>query len=152
WSARLMMHSTVIRPIRSLLAWVACVFLFAGFLALLPSPSSWPLVAGLGGQAGDVLKDAFLTVLTLGLKAVFAVFVAGLTFALGAVLFAATATGIGRGETGLVTRIFGDRLSDVILASAGAVHHAYLGWRARSTLKRRTPEPASFEETHPARP
>src|SRR5205823_305211 len=142
WSARLMMHSGVARPIRSLLAWIACVFLFAGFLALLPSPTSWPLAAGLGGQAGEVLKDAFLTVLTLGLKTVFAIFVAGLSFALGALLFAATATGLGRSETGLVTRIFGDRLSDIILACAGAVHHAYLGWRARSALTRRSmPEP-----------
>ena len=77
WSARLMMHSGIARPIRSFLAWIACLFLLAGFLALLPPLSSWPLVAGLGGQAGDVLKDACLAALTLGLKNMFAIFIAG---------------------------------------------------------------------------
>jgi S-DNA-T family DNA segregation ATPase FtsK/SpoIIIE len=136
WAARLIAHSSVARPVRSVLAFVTCVFLLAAFLALLPMPSSWPLAAGLGGQAGDVLKDGVLSVLTLGLKTVFAVFVAGLMFAAGALFSATAATGIGRSETGLLTRLLGERLSDAIVAFTGALHHAYLGWRARSALKR----------------
>src|SRR5439155_22074387 len=81
WSARLMAHSGIPRPVRSILAWFICTFLLSAFLALLPSPAAWPLEAGLGGQAGDVLKQAVLTVLTLGLKTVFAIFIAGLIFA-----------------------------------------------------------------------
>jgi DNA segregation ATPase FtsK/SpoIIIE, S-DNA-T family len=154
WSARLMMHQGVSRPVRSVLAWVACVFLCSGFLALLPSPSLWPLEAGLGGMSGDVLKAACLTVLTLGLKTVFSTFVAGLIFAGGTLFTATAATGIGRRETSLLTRLFGEKLSDGIVSMTGAIHHAYLGWRARAALRKRElrpePPPMPEEEASPS--
>jgi S-DNA-T family DNA segregation ATPase FtsK/SpoIIIE len=136
WSARLMSHDPVPRPIKSVLAWIATVLAAAGFVALLPSPSSWPLEAGLGGQAGDVLRDGLLTVLGLGLKNVFATFVAAVALAGSAILSATVATGIGRSETSLLTRLFGETVSDAMLSVAGAIQHAYLGWRARAALKR----------------
>jgi S-DNA-T family DNA segregation ATPase FtsK/SpoIIIE len=152
WSARLMAHSGVSRSVRSMLAWIACMFLCSAFLSLLPSPPSWPLEAGLGGQAGDVLKAACLSILTLGLKPVFSTFVAGLIFAGGTLASATTASGIGRRETSLITRICGEKLSDTIVAMTGAVHHAYLGWRARAALRKREmlPEPAEPEQSHPS--
>jgi S-DNA-T family DNA segregation ATPase FtsK/SpoIIIE len=126
----------IARPIRSILAWLCSAILFSGFLGVLVPPPSWPLEAGLGGQTGDVLKATLLAVLTLGLKSVFSMFVAALIFAGGGLVSATAATGIGRGETSLITRIFGEKLSDWILAITGAVHHTYLGWRARAALRR----------------
>jgi S-DNA-T family DNA segregation ATPase FtsK/SpoIIIE len=146
WSARLMSHRGIERPIRSLLSWVVTVFLLSGFLALLPEPATWPLTAGTGGQAGDVLKNACLIILTLGLKPVFAVIVAGTIFAGGTIAAATSATGIGRSETSLLTRILGDKLGDGVQAVAGAVHHVFLRWRARAARRRlamQEPAPAA---------
>ena len=148
WSARLMSHQGIARPIRSILAWLCSAILFSGFLGVLVPPPSWPLEAGLGGQTGDVLKAMLLAVLTLGLKSVFSMFVAALIFAGGGLVSATAATGIGRGETSVITRIFGEKLSDWFLATTGAVHHTYLGWRARAALRRQA-VPAPIEEASP---
>ncbi|MFL5260175.1 MAG: DNA translocase FtsK 4TM domain-containing protein [Hyphomicrobiales bacterium] len=149
WSARLMSHDPIPRPVKSVLGWMATVLAAAGFLALLPSPHSWPLEAGLGGQAGDVLRDALLSVLALGLKNLFATFVAAMMLAGTAILSATVATGIGRSETSLITRVFGETVSEAMLSLTGAIQHAYLGWRARAALKRAL-RPAPAPQPEPA--
>ncbi len=63
WSMRLMTHRPVIRPIRSFFAWILFVITFSAFLAMMPAPESFALEAGFGGQTGEVLKSALLTLL-----------------------------------------------------------------------------------------
>jgi S-DNA-T family DNA segregation ATPase FtsK/SpoIIIE len=98
WSMRLMTHHTVARPVRSVFAWILFAFALSAFLAMIPPPEGFALEAGFGGQAGEVLKSAVLTVLTLGFKGFFASLVAAALFGAGAVLTGAAATGFSRSD------------------------------------------------------
>ncbi len=106
--------------------------MIAGFLAMLPAPPSWPLAAGLGGQLGDVLKEACLTVLTLGLKSAFSVVVAAAAFAAASLATRVPRPALGLATPPLVTRVFGDRLAIASPPSAG-----------RSTIPISAGEPAA---------
>ncbi|MGE0150437.1 MAG: DNA translocase FtsK 4TM domain-containing protein, partial [Parvibaculaceae bacterium] len=105
WSMRLMTHHPVIRPVRSFFAWILFVFALSAFLAMIPPPEDFALEAGLGGQAGEVLKSALLVVLNLGFKGFFASLVAAALFGAGAVMTAAAATGFSRSDGALSTAI-----------------------------------------------
>jgi S-DNA-T family DNA segregation ATPase FtsK/SpoIIIE len=98
WSMRLMTHHTVARPVRSVFAWILFAFALSAFLAMIPPPEGFALEAGFGGQAGEVLKSAVLTVLNLGFKGFFASLVAAALFGAGAVLTGAAATGFSRSD------------------------------------------------------
>jgi S-DNA-T family DNA segregation ATPase FtsK/SpoIIIE len=101
WSMRLMTHHPVIRPVRSFFAWILFAFALSAFLAMIPPPQAFALEAGFGGQAGEVLKSALLTVLNLGFKGFFASVVAAALFGCTAVMTGATAAGYSRSDGAL---------------------------------------------------
>jgi S-DNA-T family DNA segregation ATPase FtsK/SpoIIIE len=101
WSMRLMTQHAVTRPVRSVFAWILFVFALSAFLAMMPAPEGFALEAGFGGQAGEVLKSAVLTVLNLGFKGFFASLVASALFGAGAVMTGAAATGFTRSDGAL---------------------------------------------------
>lgn len=55
WGWRLIIGQQFIHERRQLSGWILSTFAWAGFLAVLPVPSRWPLPTGLGGLFGDLL-------------------------------------------------------------------------------------------------
>ena len=98
WSMRLMTHHRVIRPLRSLAAWMLFVISLSAFLAMIPAPQAFALEAGFGGQTGEVLKSAVLAVLNLGFKGFFASLVAAALFGSTCVMAGAAAAGFSRSD------------------------------------------------------
>ena len=132
WSMRLMTHRPVIRPIRSFFAWILFVITFSAFLAMMPAPEGFALEAGFGGQTGEVLKSALLTVLNLGFKGFFASLVAAALFGVGAVLTGANAAGLSRSD-GALSAALGYYIRWGAANTSGAMHHAiWLSWRSRA--------------------
>jgi len=68
WAARLFQHETVEDLKWALLHWLAATLSFACLLAMMPAPSTWPLASGLGGNIGEVITAAVLSLLSIGIK------------------------------------------------------------------------------------
>ncbi len=68
WALAIVSHERPERFLIKILCWLAACILASGALAMLPKPGTWPLAAGLGGNAGDVLSSGMLAVMALGLK------------------------------------------------------------------------------------
>ena len=151
WSLGLITHEPFARPLRRLMGWLVSIFALAGFLAILPPPSGWPLLSGLGGRAGDVISASLLWILSFGLKGAFATIVSLPLLALAALWGFALA--INRSElTGLLlSRVLGERGHDMVDAFVGALAHWIMTLGSafgRSRRKRR--EIAGDGEDEPA--
>ena len=77
WAVGFLSHDGMRRPLTRLFAWAGCALTASAALAALPVPSSWSLVSGLGGNAGDVLLNLLMMVLSLALSPFAARLVAG---------------------------------------------------------------------------
>jgi S-DNA-T family DNA segregation ATPase FtsK/SpoIIIE len=77
WALRSLNHKTIARPFSTVFHWLGCVLAASATLAAVPVPSSWALVAGLGGNAGDVIHNLLLMILSFGLKGLIAKLIAG---------------------------------------------------------------------------
>jgi S-DNA-T family DNA segregation ATPase FtsK/SpoIIIE len=134
WSMRLMTHRPIVRPIRSFFAWILFVITFSAFLAMMPAPASFALEAGFGGQTGEVLKSALLTVLNLGFKGFFASVVAAALFGVGAVLTGANAAGLSRSD-GALSAALGYYIRWAAQSLWGLARTLYQRWRMHRDLK-----------------
>ncbi|MDP9137471.1 MAG: DNA translocase FtsK 4TM domain-containing protein [Pseudomonadota bacterium] len=123
WSLGLLTHEPFTRPLRRFIGWSVSILALAGFLAILPPPSGWPLLSGLGGRAGDVISSSLLWALSWGLKGAFAAIVSLPLLAFAALWGFALA--INKSElTGLLlSRVVGERGHDMIDACVGALAH-----------------------------
>jgi S-DNA-T family DNA segregation ATPase FtsK/SpoIIIE len=83
WVALFLTHQKSDSPKRMLLGWVGCVAAASAALSTLPAPMRWPVPGGLGGQVGDVVSGAVLSLLVAGMKGFIA---ATLVFLVSAVL------------------------------------------------------------------
>ena len=75
WAANLLSHQTIERPFSRILAWFLATLFAACVLSLFNVPQSWVLSIGLGGGVGDVMSETLRTILSLGLKGLFATFI-----------------------------------------------------------------------------
>jgi DNA segregation ATPase FtsK/SpoIIIE, S-DNA-T family len=136
WSMRLMTHHPVIRPVRSLFAWIIFAISLSAFLAMIPAPQAFALEAGFGGQTGEVLKSALLAVLNLGFKGFFALLVAAALFGCTAVMAGAAAAGLSRSDGALTAALaYYIRLGSASLW--GMLRSLHQRWRMRRQLKAR---------------
>ena len=94
WAAGFLSHDPLQRPLRSLLFWLLCALSASAALAALPVPSSWSLVSGLGGNAGDVLNNLFLMLLSPALTGGLAALLSGILMLMVAVYFGLRALGV----------------------------------------------------------
>ena len=132
WAVRLLGHEAIDHPVKQPLAWIGAVLCASGMFAFIPSPPTWALAAGLGGNAGDVLSGATLTILALGLKGVFASMLAGLLFALGLAWTGLYAAGLTRHEAIWVSKLFGARISGAFINASIFIANLFAGISARS--------------------
>ena len=138
WSARLISHEPLAHPVKQPLAWLAAILCASGMLAFIPVPPTWALTAGLGGNMGDILSGAALTVLSIAFKGFFASLVSGLLFATLLAWTALYAAGLTRREAIWVSRLFGERVSNGFANSLGAISHLWMSLKARAQIRRET--------------
>jgi S-DNA-T family DNA segregation ATPase FtsK/SpoIIIE len=72
WAAQLFQHEAIDGLRRRLLFWLCATFAVCCFLACLPTPSSWPLASGLGGNVGEIVTAVLFSVLSIGIKGIVA--------------------------------------------------------------------------------
>jgi DNA segregation ATPase FtsK/SpoIIIE, S-DNA-T family len=72
WASSLFQHERVEELRRALVFWLGGTLAFTCLVATLPVPSSWPLTAGLGGNIGEIITGALLSLLSIGIKGVVA--------------------------------------------------------------------------------
>ncbi len=72
WASRLFQHERVEELRRALVFWLGGTLAVTCLAATLPVPSSWPLTAGLGGNIGEIITGALLSLLSIGIKGVVA--------------------------------------------------------------------------------
>jgi S-DNA-T family DNA segregation ATPase FtsK/SpoIIIE len=147
WAVNFLSHVTPYRPWMSLLWWLAATILACGALALLPTTESWSLAAGLGGNTGDILSGALLTVLSIALKGIFPKITVGGLLTAGFFYAALRATGLRRTEatSGYVAHI-GITLRRMLVATGRAIAHLWMVWRERRRLKAEQRETGRPEE------
>jgi S-DNA-T family DNA segregation ATPase FtsK/SpoIIIE len=89
WAVLLLGHAGVDRPLRRILAWLGCTVALSAFLSSIPAPAGWPLISGLGGNAGDVLHNLAMVATSVALPPAAAMLLASLVC-----LFCAAALGL----------------------------------------------------------
>ena len=68
WAAGLLRHEPISNPKSTFGFWIAATIAGCCLLAGLPKPSSWALVSGLGGSAGEIIMGGLLSLLSIGIK------------------------------------------------------------------------------------
>ena len=96
WAVSLLSHEGIPRPVRSISSWLACVVAASATLSAIPAPSSWSLVAGLGGNAGDVLHNLVLMVLSFAIDGPIAQTIAGVLSLMATITLGLRALGLAR--------------------------------------------------------
>ncbi len=72
WTSRLLAHEKPSHPRMAILMWFVTTLALACGLSALPTPGSWPMSVGLGGNVGDVFASAISSLLSIVLKGSFA--------------------------------------------------------------------------------
>ena len=104
WAVDFFALRSFVRPIRRLLAWVGSTLAFSAALSAVPAPPSWPLIAGLGGNAGDILHNLIMVALSAALPGFLAAAIASMAMLGIAVFCGLRALGLSRaGAAGGVT-------------------------------------------------
>ncbi len=68
WAAKLFRHNSLESPRNTILLWLGSIFSLSCLAASLPAPSAWPLASGMGGNVGQIVNGALLTMLSVGMK------------------------------------------------------------------------------------
>ncbi|HUR43452.1 MAG TPA: DNA translocase FtsK, partial [Aestuariivirga sp.] len=141
WTVTLLGHNGIRRPIRSIAAWIGAVFCASAALSAVPAPSNWPLAAGLGGNAGDVLHGFFLLVLSIALKGVFPKLFAALVMSVLAVWLGFRAAGVGGAKAmenkGTALRFCKAAINGML----SILRHLYTAWREYRQQRKRNAAP-----------
>jgi len=141
WAVTLLGHGGIRRPVRSFAAWIGAVFCASAALSALPAPANWPLIAGLGGNAGDVLHGFFLLVLSLGLKGVLPKLLAGAMMAVLAVWLGFRAAGFGRARATEKTGTAWELGKKTVGKALGAMRRLYFSARDHMRQRRLNASP-----------
>jgi DNA segregation ATPase FtsK/SpoIIIE, S-DNA-T family len=131
WAVNFVSHDGLRRPVRAIAAWIACVLAASATLSAFPAPYSWSLVAGLGGNAGDVIHNLILMMLSIAVKGVPAQAIAGVLMLAATITLALRALGLARSEA--VQQASAMRgISMGFVSTAGtAIRQSIANWRAR---------------------
>ena len=132
WSINLIGHRTLTRPIVRCLAWLASTLFAASVLSLFPVPQAWVLSVGLGGGIGDIIAETLRTILSLGLKGLFASFITFIAVTIGFFWSVSKAIDVKSDDLVLSSRIFGERGQDIVAQTFGTIGH--LGFRFRGAF------------------
>ncbi|MFO1131864.1 MAG: DNA translocase FtsK [Hyphomicrobiales bacterium] len=96
WAVGFLAHEGLPRPLRQSLAWLCCSLAASATLSALPAPSSWSLTSGLGGNAGDVIHNLLMMVLSIVISGWIPTLATGLLMLALTVFFGLRALGVTR--------------------------------------------------------
>ncbi|MCA3554423.1 DNA translocase FtsK [Aestuariivirga sp.] len=96
WAAGFLAHDGLPRPLRQSFSWILCTLAACAMLAAVPAPSGWPLTSGLGGNAGDVIHNLMMMVLSIAISGWVPTLATGLLMLAVAVVFGRRALGVSR--------------------------------------------------------
>ena len=136
WAVRFVGHRGIRRPLRALPAWLACALACSASLSALPPPQQWSLASGLGGNAGDVLHNLLLMILSLAITGFIAKMIAAAATTVAAIYFGLRAGGWGRREAVAKVGGIGEYGRDAMANAVGGVQHLFLSWRERRAQRR----------------
>ena len=131
WAVGLLSHDGISRPVRSVASWLACVVAASATLSAIPAPSSWSLVAGLGGNAGDVLHNLVLMVLSFGIDGPIAQTIAGVLSLMATITLGLRALGLAREEAVERVSVAKGLGRGAALSALGRVKLLWASWRER---------------------
>jgi S-DNA-T family DNA segregation ATPase FtsK/SpoIIIE len=136
WAARFVGHQGMIRPLGSLFAWLFASLFAGATLSALPAPASWSLASGLGGNAGDVIHNLLMIILSLAVTGAIAKAIAGgLTMAAFGYL-ALRAMGYGRTETVSRTAVVTRHGGRALARAWSGTRELYAEWQTRRAEQR----------------
>ena len=72
WVTSLLRHEPISNLKSTFGFWIAATVAGCCLLADLPKPSSWALVSGMGGSAGEIIMGGLLSLLSIGIKGIIA--------------------------------------------------------------------------------
>jgi S-DNA-T family DNA segregation ATPase FtsK/SpoIIIE len=124
WAADLLALRGLGRPIRQLLAWLGCTVAVSAALSAVPAPPNWPLISGLGGNAGDILHNLVMVVLSTALPGMLASLLAGLLMLALAAFLGLKALGLSRAAATSRVSIASGRGRKMALAALGRLRAA----------------------------
>lgn len=96
WAVGFLAHEGLPRPLRQTLAWLFSALAASATLSSLPVPASWSLTSGLGGNAGDVLHNILMMVMSIAITGWIADLLTGLLMLAATVFFGMRALGVTR--------------------------------------------------------
>jgi len=96
WAMGFLAHEGLSRPLRQSSAWIACALSASAALSALPVPSGWVLTSGLGGNAGDVIHNLLMMLLSIAITGWIPSLATGLLMLAVTVFFGLRALGISR--------------------------------------------------------
>ena len=141
WVVKLLSHEKPDRIILTIVLWFAATFFACSAFASIPAPSTWSLAAGLGGNSGDVINGALISLLAMGLKGIFPQIFTGALCAYGAGWAGLRAAGISKFETTGILSVFIRFSWNAFVALLEAARQAWLNWRANQKRKSSAPRP-----------
>ena len=107
WAVKFVTHEKPERLFIKFLSWVVATLATCSALAMVPTPDSWRLAAGLGGNAGDVISSAILSLMAFALKGWFPQILTATLSAYLALIASLKATGLaGADASGRVEQFF----------------------------------------------
>ncbi len=138
WAIGLLSHDYPARPVRAVAAWLGAVLACSATLSALPVPASWALVAGLGGNAGDVIHNLILMVLSFGITGPLAALIAGCLMLAATIALGFRALGLAREEAvvrptpkrGRAPAVRAPRFA-ALRAQIGRLGASWTAWRQR---------------------
>jgi DNA segregation ATPase FtsK/SpoIIIE, S-DNA-T family len=68
WSLRFFRHEFPENPKLVSLSWVGSTLSLSALLATFPTPNTWALAGGMGGNVGEILGGGLMALLTIGIK------------------------------------------------------------------------------------
>ncbi len=131
WAVTLLGHTGIMRPLRSVVGWMAATTCVAAALAAFPPPAGWALATGLGGSVGEILLGVILLGLSVALTGTVAKLIA-------ATLLAAYAGWLAVRSAGFRQRSIEQRPDRMVLAARkifkfvhGKVRSLHDSWQQR---------------------
>ncbi|MGI9464572.1 MAG: DNA translocase FtsK 4TM domain-containing protein, partial [Aestuariivirgaceae bacterium] len=132
WAINLLSHHRFIHPFSRIFAWLLSTLFAACVLSLFNVPQSWVLSVGLGGGVGDTMAETLRTILSLGLKGLFATFITFFVAGAGLGWSVSRAIDLRGDDIVLSSRVFGERGQDAVAQVIGALGH--MSFRLRGAL------------------
>ena len=131
WAVGFLAHEGLPRPLRQSLAWLCCSLAASATLSALPAPSSWSLTSGLGGNAGDVIHNLLMMVLSIVIAGWIPTLATGLLMLALTVFFGLRALGVSRAAAVEQAVAAPSRSRRVLRAAAAGLG---MGWRSAGVL------------------